>query len=278
MIQAGVWTFNSWLHVDLATGVTQVVYRVYKRTTGGTETELFNVTTPEINNTTPVMFDVVGVLTADEVVDATDRIVIKLFAKTTSAANRTVTLTYEGSTPTHVHTSLAVLGATGPQGDPGEGVPVGGTTGQVLAKNSNTDYDTEWIDPPAGSGGGFEPRDTTTVTTASLSSNNTENVSLTLKPGYRVLCIETDRAARVRAYGSSASRTADAARPVGVDPTGAHGVIFDVVTTASTLTWWLNPAVDGYTTDGTDTVPVAITNLDVGSGTVTVDVTWVRSE
>lgn len=25
-------------------------------------------------------------------------------------------------------------------------VPVGGTTGQVLAKNSNSDYDTEWID------------------------------------------------------------------------------------------------------------------------------------
>ena len=39
-------------------------------------------------------------------------------------------------------------GATGPQGDPGEGVPSGGTTGQLLAKNSNTNYDTEWIDPP----------------------------------------------------------------------------------------------------------------------------------
>ena len=29
------------------------------------------------------------------------------------------------------------------------GVPVGGTTGQVLAKNSGADYDTEWIDPVA---------------------------------------------------------------------------------------------------------------------------------
>jgi hypothetical protein len=40
-------------------------------------------------------------------------------------------------------------GATGPQGeqgDPGVGVPVGGTTGQVLAKASATDYDTEWTD------------------------------------------------------------------------------------------------------------------------------------
>lgn len=35
-----------------------------------------------------------------------------------------------------------------------QGVPTGGTTGQVLAKNSGTSYDTEWIDPPAGGGGG----------------------------------------------------------------------------------------------------------------------------
>lgn len=38
-------------------------------------------------------------------------------------------------------------GATGPKGDPGPGVTAGGTAGQVLAKGSATDYDTEWIDP-----------------------------------------------------------------------------------------------------------------------------------
>lgn len=32
----------------------------------------------------------------------------------------------------------------GQQGQTGEGVPAGGTTGQVLAKKSGTDYDTEW--------------------------------------------------------------------------------------------------------------------------------------
>ena len=30
------------------------------------------------------------------------------------------------------------------KGDPGEGVPSGGTTGQYLRKKSNADYDTEW--------------------------------------------------------------------------------------------------------------------------------------
>lgn len=36
------------------------------------------------------------------------------------------------------------MGTQGPKGDTGLGVPEGGTTGQVLVKNSDTDYDTSW--------------------------------------------------------------------------------------------------------------------------------------
>lgn len=36
----------------------------------------------------------------------------------------------------------------GDPGPPGSGLPSGGTGGQLLAKNSATDGDTEWIDPP----------------------------------------------------------------------------------------------------------------------------------
>lgn len=38
-------------------------------------------------------------------------------------------------------------GDTGSQGPAGQGVVIGGTTGQVLAKKSNTNYDTEWVTP-----------------------------------------------------------------------------------------------------------------------------------
>ena len=41
-------------------------------------------------------------------------------------------------------------GAEGPQGPAGQGVPAGGTAGQVLAKKSGTDYDTEWTDQTGG--------------------------------------------------------------------------------------------------------------------------------
>lgn len=58
--------------------------------------------------------------------------------------------------------ALAVdINYTGPAGANGVGVPAGGTTGQILAKNSNTDYDTEWVDD---AGGGTAIMDATTVT------------------------------------------------------------------------------------------------------------------
>jgi hypothetical protein len=41
---------------------------------------------------------------------------------------------------------------TGADGADGVGVPAAGADGQILAKASATDYDTEWIDPPAGGG------------------------------------------------------------------------------------------------------------------------------
>ena len=46
-----------------------------------------------------------------------------------------------------------VVNSPGVPGAPGQGVPTGGTTGQVLAKNSNTNYDTEWVDASGGTWG-----------------------------------------------------------------------------------------------------------------------------
>lgn len=44
-------------------------------------------------------------------------------------------------------------GADATGGSGGSSLPTGGTTGQVLAKASNTDGDAHWIDAPSGSGG-----------------------------------------------------------------------------------------------------------------------------
>lgn len=46
-------------------------------------------------------------------------------------------------------------GFTGEQGIPGVGVPTGGTTGQILSKATNANYDTAWVNAPSGGSGGF---------------------------------------------------------------------------------------------------------------------------
>ena len=70
-----------------------------------------------------------------------------------------------GCTVTAVNGDLGTIGATftfsiqtvnsitGQRGPAGQGVPSGGTTGQVLKKASNTNYDTEWADESGGGGG-----------------------------------------------------------------------------------------------------------------------------
>jgi hypothetical protein len=47
--------------------------------------------------------------------------------------------------PTGATGATGAAGADGADGADGVGVDAGGTTGQVLAKASNTDYDTEWV-------------------------------------------------------------------------------------------------------------------------------------
>lgn len=48
--------------------------------------------------------------------------------------------------------ATGATGATGAAGTNGQGVPTGGSTNQVLAKASATNYDTAWVDAASGSG------------------------------------------------------------------------------------------------------------------------------
>ena len=56
-------------------------------------------------------------------------------------------INYETLAAANKYTEDTIIGQgaiKGDKGDPGEGVPTGGTTGQVLIKSSDADYDTEW--------------------------------------------------------------------------------------------------------------------------------------
>jgi hypothetical protein len=68
-------------------------------------------------------------------------------------------------------------GPTGATGATGPGVPTGGTTGQVLAKNSATNYDTHWVNDAVGIQFATNPQSGTWLlvsTTGATSSNGIE--------------------------------------------------------------------------------------------------------
>lgn len=81
---------------------------------------------------------------------------------TTGAPGSSASVTNAGSSSAATLNFTIPAGATGSagsagaKGDPGVGVPAGGTTGQVLAKSSGADYATGWITPSGG--GGTVPR------------------------------------------------------------------------------------------------------------------------
>lgn len=66
---------------------------------------------------------------------------------TTGASGTQAKVTNSGNSVNAVFDFVIPRGEKGDKGDPGSGIIPGGTTGQVLAKKSNTNYDTEWITP-----------------------------------------------------------------------------------------------------------------------------------
>ena len=78
----------------------------------------------------------------------------------------TQTIVSAVNAPVRLNGATGAQGPAGPAGadstvpgPAGQGVPVGGTSGQVLAKSSNTDYATHWIDAPTGGGNGNPGQD-----------------------------------------------------------------------------------------------------------------------
>lgn len=130
-----------------------------------------------------------------------------------------------------------------------------------------------------GATGAVSARDTETYTTASLANNAEEAGEITLAIGYRLMKIQTDKACRVRMYATAAQQAADAARPIGTDPTGDHGLLFEYVATgAETVT--LNPFVDGASMEVVPVadIPISVQNRSGGSGTVAVTLTFQVTE
>lgn len=95
-IAAGTWAFSVYGHVDTVDGTSEIVVRVYKRDVSGTETELFNTTTGALT-ASAAKYALNESESAHSLGAITDRLVVKFYAKTSSASTRTVHLFYMGA-------------------------------------------------------------------------------------------------------------------------------------------------------------------------------------
>lgn len=95
-IAAGDWVFRVFGYVDIVDGDSEIVIRVYKRDAAGSETELFDTTTGALT-TSAAGYTVTESESAFLLSAATDRLVVKFFAKTSSTGTRTIHLFYMGA-------------------------------------------------------------------------------------------------------------------------------------------------------------------------------------
>lgn len=94
-IDAGIWTFNTYTYVSSASNVSTLIYDVYKRSSGGTETLLFSVETEDINYLSTDLLITSSVQPAFTIL-VTDLLVVKISAKTTNTSATTIHFIHSG--------------------------------------------------------------------------------------------------------------------------------------------------------------------------------------
>ena len=149
------------------------------------------------------------------------------------------------------------LQQTGPTGADGAGVPLGGTTGQVLAKNSNTDFDTEWTTPATGAvtsvntrtgavTGLAEASDLTahtgntsnphSVTKAQVGLSNVPDTDFTADVAANTAKISFDAVSSARLANTSGTNTGDQTLPTWSTIAGKPAVVAEGATQADART------------------------------------------
>lgn len=126
----------------------------------------------------------------------------------------------------------------------------------------------------------LQSRFSVSTTTGTLSNNGSAYPNLSgAAKSYLLYSIQTDRAAWVRVYTTSAARSADASRDIDVDPLPGAGVLAEIITTQAT-TVAMTPATMGFNMDSTpaEVIYLAVTNRSGSSATVNVTLTILKTE
>jgi hypothetical protein len=125
--------------------------------------------------------------------------------------------------------------------------------------------------------GAIYSRQSFSVETLTLASGQTEAVSINAAKGYVLYRITTTGACWVRIYTSSEARNSDVGRLEGTDPLPGSGVIAEVITTGA-QSIPLTPSTIGFTENGSNLIPLAITNRGESASSIEITLTLLRIE
>ena len=117
-------------------------------------------------------------------------------------------------------------------------------------------------------------------TTGSLAPNAIGNITITGHKSYLLMNVGLSTAGWFRLYTDSTSRTNDASRSLGLDPTPGSGVIAEVVTTGLSTSIKVSPFVPGGNMDSTPSTNmyVAIKNTSSTTQAITANLTILKLE
>ena len=200
---------------------------------------------------------------------------------------------FTGSAGTGFSGSAGTPGYTGSKGDPtgytgSAGFGYTGSIGQIGYTGSIGAGYTGSIgavgytgSSGGGSGTGLSPRAYKQGLTSGLAAGATTTFSLSsTAKTYALLKIFVSQPAWIRIYDSAASRTSDATRIFGQEPSYNSGVIAEVVTSSPNETINFTPGVIGMNneTPVADVIYVTATNLSTGTVNLAVGLTYVSLE
>jgi hypothetical protein len=141
-------------------------------------------------------------------------------------------------------------------------------------------YSTSGIATISASGGSLQSRTVVTGITTAIENNGIGNTNITGFKSYALMRVGLSTAGWLRLYTDSASRSADASRSIGIDPSPGSGVIAEVITTGISTTQIISPFVMGgnLNNPADTTVYAAITNLSGVTSSISVNLTLLQLE
>ncbi len=93
---------------------------------------------------------------------------------------------------------------------------------------------------------------------------------------YQLTKVSTSAPARVRFYINESFRDSDVLRQIGAAPAGEHGLVAEVITSASNLDIWISETVFGFSANdpASNLVAIAVDNLSGVNQTIQVDLEY----